>query len=151
MSEATAEKRVQSVIVGLGAAGLLPQAICVAGQVGGYEALPWPGVAVAYATIILSFLGGLWWGVALVRPVAAGRIPALLAGIAGALLPFALVTVYDGHVRGQLSAMGLLLFVSAGVDHLMARRRWVPDWWLSLRILLSTGLGALTIVMAAIA
>ena len=151
MNETAAERRVQRVIVGLGLAGLLPQAICVVGQLGGYALLRWPAVAVAYATIILAFLGGLWWGVALVRPVAAGRVPALLAAIAGALLPFALVTIYDGHLRGQLSAMGLLLFLSAGVDYLMSRRRWVPDWWLSLRILLSTGLGTLTIIMAAIA
>ena len=53
----------------LGLAGLLPQLACLAALIAGpgewrYAAL---GIAWGYAALILSFLGGMWWGLAAVE------------------------------------------------------------------------------------
>lgn len=52
----------------LGYAGLLPQIICAIYAFDGGK-WQWTAQAVAfgYAALIFSFLGGLWWGIALTR------------------------------------------------------------------------------------
>ena len=59
----------------LGLAGLLPQFTCVAvlyaGPAEWREAAL--AIAFAYAALILSFLGGMWWGIAAAAPAAQRR------------------------------------------------------------------------------
>ena len=52
-----------------GYAGLLPQVIAAAMVLSGSE-YQWTGLALAYgyAAFIFSFIGGYWWGVALITP-----------------------------------------------------------------------------------
>lgn len=59
----------------LGLAGLLPQFICVAVLYWGpdYSREPAQIISVAYAALILSFLGGTWWGIAAMAPAAERR------------------------------------------------------------------------------
>ena len=63
---ASEDQAVPPVARWLGYAGLLPQALAfvavAAGEVGGrFTAL---ALSYAYAALILSFLGGMWWGLA---------------------------------------------------------------------------------------
>ena len=141
----------------LGIAGLLPQIACLgAAVVGGLE---WRYFAVAvgwaYAALIFSFLGGLWWGLAAAR-LASGQtqaprwiwiasvMPSLLA--LASFLPWLVAMPWPGP---SLVALGVAIIASLLVD-----RRLVglaPDWWMDLRRPLSLGLGGLSIALGLLA
>ena len=134
----------------LGYAGLLPQVIAVAMIL--YDpTLEWIALAggYGYAAFIFSFLGGVWWGLALnaanppdwLYPVAVA--PSLIA--LASYLPWIWGLEWPEPSLWIL-AIGLLL--SPIFDRALARRISLPDGWLRLRIHLSVGLGVLTLVLA---
>lgn len=131
----------------LGFAGLLPQlgAALLAWLEIGDGAL----IALAYAALILSFLGGMWWGLALFRRsgqsvlVTLAVVPSL---VAGAILALAAV-----HLPIGLVAMGSAIMLTLPVDRWLVARGATPANWMRLRVPLSVGLGALTIVAGALA
>jgi hypothetical protein len=135
----------------LGLAGLLPQLAAVAVVFGGDTSLHFSAIALgyAYAALILSFLGGLWWGIGATadRPPEwlwiAAVVPSLVA-LASAL-PWAVGAPWPGP---SLVVLGLALIGALGVDVLLARLGLVPRWWMSLRLPLSLGLGGLTLLLA---
>lgn len=136
----------------LGAAGLLPQAAAVGWLMTG--SLDWQTTAAvaafAYPALILSFLGGTWWGLA----AAAGeQAPAGTWVIAVTPSLIALFTVGLGFWASwpwPMLVLGIALLVSPAIDVLLVRRGLAPPGWASLRLPLSLGLGALTIAAAAI-
>lgn len=135
----------------LGLAGLLPQIAAVAVVFGGDTASHFSAVALgyAYAALILSFLGGLWWGIAAAAPEApewlwvAAVVPSLVA-LASAI-PWAIGAPWPGP---SLIVLGVALIGALGVDLLLVRQGLAPPWWMSLRLPLSLGLGGLTLVLA---
>ncbi len=138
----------------LGLTGLLPQLACVAIlYVGPGE---WRGaalgVAFAYAALILSFLGGMWWGIAAAAPAAERRrtlgwlwvaavLPSLLA--LAAFLPWVFEWPWP---EPSLAMLGGALLVSLGVDAKLGPL--APRWWMALRVPLSAGLGLTTLAAA---
>jgi hypothetical protein len=133
----------------LGFAGLLPQLAAIA--VLATRDPDWFYVALAcayaYAALILSFLGGLWWGLA---AASNGRAPAWLW--VAAVIPslFALATAapwtFGGTWPGpSLVALGAALIATLAVDYRLATLGLAPAGWLKLRTPLSVGLGVLTI------
>ncbi|SEN74350.1 Protein of unknown function [Sphingomonas gellani] len=139
--------RVCAVARGLGIAGLLPQIAAV------WLAVRDPGVGVGeflaflYASVIVSFLGGIWWGFAMLR---AGRSQARLATVA--ILPsLAVVAIgLGGFLFDQpdvaLIVLGVTVMLTLVVDYHLFRIGEAPAGWMALRVPLSIGLGALTIV-----
>ena len=138
----------------LGLAGLLPQFTCVAvlyaGPAEWREAAL--AIAFAYAALILSFLGGMWWGIAAAAPAAQRRkalgwlwiaavLPSLVA--LACFLPWALDWAWP---EPSLVMLGGALLVTLGVDAKLGAL--APRWWLALRVPLSTGLGLATIAAA---
>ena len=138
----------------LGLAGLLPQFTCVAvlyaGPAEWREAAL--AIAFAYAALILSFLGGMWWGIAAAAPAAQRRrtlgwlwiaavLPSLVA--LACFLPWALDWAWP---EPSLVMLGGALLVSLGVDAKLGAL--APRWWMTLRVPLSTGLGLATIAAA---
>ena len=138
----------------LGVAGLLPQFTCVAvlyaGPAEWREAAL--AIAFAYAALILSFLGGMWWGIAAAAPAAQRRkalgwlwiaavLPSLVA--LACFLPWALDWAWP---EPSLVMLGGALLVSLGVDAKLGAL--APRWWMALRVPLSTGLGLATIAAA---
>ncbi|OAN85579.1 hypothetical protein A8B77_10100 [Erythrobacter sp. EhN03] len=138
----------------LGVAGLLPQFTCVAvlyaGPAEWREAAL--AIAFAYAALILSFLGGMWWGIAAAAPAAQRRkalgwlwiaavLPSLVA--LACFLPWALDWAWP---EPSLVMLGGALLVSLGVDAKLGAL--APRWWMVLRVPLSTGLGLATIAAA---
>ncbi|MEE4207173.1 MAG: DUF3429 domain-containing protein [Erythrobacter sp.] len=142
----------------LGYAGLLPQLICLGlalaepgpgagvgtGSGWGYAAL---AAGFAYGAAIFSFLGGVWWGQAIAhsdRPVGAGAyliavMPSLIA--VALFLPWLFGWEWPGPA---LLYLGALIALSPLVD------RWLglaSRDFMSLRVQLSLGLGALTIAL----
>lgn len=127
----------------LGWLGLLPAAAALAAA---YFAPPEEaGIAIRagslYAGLILSFLGGAWWGLAT-------RAPADMAwrlyGVA--VLP-SLAALALLAQPGPLSILllGALILASVLVDIGLDARGLTPAGWLSLRLPLSLGLGLATI------
>jgi hypothetical protein len=135
----------------LGAAGLLPMVIALFVRLaaGSDPDTPLPGMlgglALAYAAMILSFLGGAWWGVASARATAADQ-PRLLAI---AVVPSILAALLFGLSADMpvlcSTLLGLVIALTPLVDRMLDRKRLVPAWWMNLRLPLSLALGALTI------
>jgi hypothetical protein len=132
----------------LGYAGLLPQLAAVALLATGsldyrFSAL---ALAFAYAALIFSFLGALWWGLAAARPERApawvwpvGVLPSLLA--LAACIPWAVGGEWPAP---SLVILALGIAASVLVDHRLAKLGLCPPGWLRLRLHLSLGLGFLT-------
>lgn len=139
----------------LGYAGLLPQAACLLAVFKGGPAA-WTALALsyAYAALILSFLGGVWWG----QAVAAARAPGWVWPVAvlpsliglGGWFPW---TVGLAWPRPELFVIGAGLALSPLVDVALGRalRKAPPAGWMALRRNLSLGLGGLTLTIAALA
>jgi len=134
----------------LGFLGLVPFAgLAVASLAGGEDlrAVANPAL-LAYGATILSFLGGIHWGLALARPALAAREVALMlaVGVLRRLLGFTalLVPAPLGHA---LCAGGLALFLV--VDRAAAERGLAPAWFMQLRWPLSCA-AALAMVMGAL-
>lgn len=133
----------------LGLAGLLPQ--LAAALLVALGPLDWRftalALAFAYAALILSFLGGLWWGLA----AAARQVPDWIYWAAVAPSLFALATCIPWSIGTDwpgpsLIALGLAILVSLFVDMRLDRMGIAPRWWLGLRLPLSLGLGSLSMI-----
>lgn len=138
----------------LGYAGLLPQVAAVAviapGVRGSTGQVLIPAVigyalALVYGAVILSFLGGIWWGWAMARSVGQARLAAIavlpsLVGVAclaaGGLFPL---------TGWPAVALGSALMLTLLVDRHLVATGEAPADWMRLRTPLSLGLGGLTI------
>jgi len=138
----------------LGLAGLLPQIACAGALYFGPQDWhdPARAIAFAYAALILSFLGGAWWGIAAAAPAAERRrslgwvwiaavTPSLVA--LGAFVPWAVGWEWP---EPSLVMVAAALLISLGVDARL--QALAPRWWMALRVPLSIGLGVLTLAAA---
>lgn len=138
----------------LGYAGLLPQVAALVVVIGGGPAWHFTALVLgfAYAALILSFLGGLWWGLA---AQARGPVPSWLwiAAVAPSLVALAstLPWLLAGRPGLSLGAITVALLASLGIDQRLAATMLAPTWWLRLRLPLSIGLGLLTLALALVA
>lgn len=134
----------------LGYAGLLPQAIALALALSGGE---WGYIALAggfaYAALIFSFLGGVWWGQALANKQASAK-PFLFA-VSPSLIALALFLPWTFGWQWPGPAL-LYLGVFIGLSPLVDRALGFADRaFMRLRIHLSLGLGMLTILLGVVA
>lgn len=108
-------------------------------------------LAFAYAALIFSFLGGLWWGLATAAKDpprwlwVAAVMPSLLA--LATCIPWATAGAWPGP---SLIALGLMLIGSLVVDRRLVALELAPRWWLKLRAPLSLGLGVMTVILGAL-
>ena len=134
----------------LGLAGLVPQLLCLAAVFDDNTRFIALSAGFLYAAVILSFLGGFWWGLAVASPGApqwvygVAVLPSLLAVISG--IPWMIGTTWPGP---SLALLGIALIAALWIDVRLNRLNIMPDWMLRLRILLSTGLGVTTLALAA--
>lgn len=131
----------------LGGAGLLPQlaaAVMQARAPGGEAGLI---LAFAYAALILSFLGGIWWGFAMRRR--AGQRGLVVLAVIPSLVPVALAPVIvAAGWRWGLVGLAAALMLTLLVDRRLAERGDAPLGWMGLRVPLSAGLALVTIIVA---
>jgi Protein of unknown function (DUF3429) len=133
----------------LGLSGFLPQLLAAAVSLHPPHTAFGQFAAFLYGALILSFLGGLWWGVAAANPNASRWIygvavlPSLVAFAAGLLW-----IIHTGSPGQSLLIVGLALLAAPFVDWQLDRRGMVPKGWLAMRVILSTGLGVLTLLLA---
>jgi Protein of unknown function (DUF3429) len=134
----------------LGFAGLLPQLIALF-LVATDAEQRWSALAVgyAYAALIFSFLGGVWWGQALSIKnaphwiYAAAVMPSLIA--LATYVPWVIGAAWPGP---SLVVLGSCLILSPLVDRAIGRSVESPRGWMRLRIMLSVGLGGSTLLLA---
>jgi hypothetical protein len=135
----------------LGFAGLLPAAACLALMLTGGEHWRWTALAIGYlyAVLIFSFLGGVWWGLAVLFPDAPRWTPlaAVMPSLIG-LASFAPWLFGYPWPRPSLILVGLLLLVSPLIDRAIVGAAPGGDAWIILRVQLSTGLGVLSLLIA---
>jgi len=134
----------------LGYAGLLPQiAACMAVLKGGPAGWSALALGYGYAALIFSFLGGVWWGIALATPgsprwtFAAAVLPSLIA--LALWFPWMVGWTWPGP---EMIALGPLIAASPLVDRAIGFR---AEGWMALRWRLSLGLGGLTLAIGLIA
>jgi hypothetical protein len=132
-----------------GYAGVAPFVLCLLG-VGLLPELPQrelaQRIAVGYGAAVLTFVGGVHWGLALAGKMS-GRTVRILGGVAPALVAAAAAVVGGEHGLGLL-AVGLGMFWL--YEHWDAREE-LPDEYLSMRRNLSLGaciLLALTLMLS---
>lgn len=130
----------------LGYAGLLPPA--------GVLALIWwlgaaaPAAEIAgligltYGALILSFLGGLWWGAAAARLTDSEMAPMLGLSVLPSLIGLAALMLAAVSARWTGGVLALALLAALGVDRRLVRISAMPGWWMRLRVPLSVGLAA---------
>lgn len=102
-----------------------------------------------YAALIFSFLGGLWWGVAASRSDAPGWL--YIAAVAPSLIAFAsgIPWMVGGTWPGpSLAYLGVAIVASAFVDQQLLARGLIDRSLWRLRLVLSLGLGTLTLLLA---
>ena len=144
----SARRAVPAIAIGLGYAGLLPQALALALVLFGGPAWRFTGLSLsfAYAALIFSFLGGVWWGLAAQSDQTLPRW-VWLASVAPALLSLASAWPWaagDKWPGPSLLALGLAIALSVIVDIRLKQLALTPPRWLMLRLPLSLGLGGLT-------
>lgn len=134
----------------LGYAGLLPQIICVTLAATGHEyAYSALAGGFAYAALIFSFLGGVWWGQALAKGNAGAG--AYLLAVLPSLIALALFMPWTfgwDWPGPALLYLGALIALSPLVDRMLG---FAARDFLQMRWHLSLGLGALTIALGFIA
>ncbi|MBN2971222.1 DUF3429 domain-containing protein [Roseomonas aeriglobus] len=142
------EPRVGGVARALGFAGLAP---AVAATI--LIALGEPGaaiVSVGYALLILSFLGGIWWGFAMRTPTHQAALAAIAVVPSLAAMALGAGVMISQGSGWSLVAIGVALMLTLPVDRWLVRRGMAPAGWMALRVPLSLGLGAVTILAGAL-
>lgn len=136
----------------LGFAGLLPQvavvaAILIEEPATAYD-LPF-AFAFGYPSLILSFLGGVWWGFAMRREAGQAQLSGL--AVLPSLAPLAVIPLAALSWRWALVALGIAIVLTLLVDRRLAATGEAPAGWMRLRVPLSLGLGGLTILAGLLA
>ena len=134
--------------IGLGIAGLAPQVLALGARLIGVDGIDHAQAALVYGSLILSFIGGSWWGMALLRTEGRWRAILLLLGIAASLAGFCILGLAGPEtLRPLLIVLGVLIGASCLVDRALVEDEVIGAWWGELRMALSAGLGLLTVVM----
>jgi hypothetical protein len=127
----------------LGYAGLIPPLAAVGAAL--WAPPEWRELAfragALYAGLILSFLGGAWWGLA-TRAQAQRAWPLYLLAVVPTLVALALLMLLTPE---RLVLLGGLILFTLPVDGLLVRSGLAPANWMKLRVPLTVGLGVLTV------
>jgi hypothetical protein len=145
MSDQTVKAPISAWVLGL--AGLGPAMLFTAVALFADTPL-WPHAwrfMLCYGAVILSFIGGAWWGLASAPGASGGRASLYVLAIAPALV--AAVSLIIGDWRG-LSAVSAAFFAALAVDTHLVASGVAPKWWTRLRLPLSAMMGLLHAAVA---
>lgn len=118
----------------LGYLGLVPFVALAVATVASPEAIRAPAsfALLAYGATILSFLGGIHWGLAIASHTLSPRVRAfhMVFGVTPQLLGWVALLVPSpwGHVIGAASFLAFL-----AVDYMAVRSAIAPSWFMQLR------------------
>ncbi|WP_419827723.1 DUF3429 domain-containing protein [Sphingomonas sp.] len=149
-------RRVPPAAAALGAAGLLPPLLAIAarltaGITGDVQLQHFAMlVGLQYVGLILSFLGGLWWGIAVAKLPADRVSPWLALAVLPSLAALGVHVLSNWFPGPSVVLLALCVLATLLVDRRLAREGLAPRWWMRLRVPLSAGLAVLTLVLAAL-
>jgi hypothetical protein len=132
-----------------GLAGLLPFLACALLPLATDAA--WHPLAqqalVAYGAVILTFVGAIHWGIALMAP----RHPASAACFGWSVVPalWGWLALFPSFIA-SLALLGAGFIVQLAVDYRAAGALGLPAWYLALRSLLTSGV-LLSLLLASLA
>jgi len=133
----------------LGYAGLIP-ALAALG-VAAFAPPDWRELAfragALYAGLILSFLGGTWWGLA-TRAEPERAWPLYILSVIPSLAALVLLMLLTPE---RLILLGGLIALTLPVDSLLLKMELAPPNWMKLRIPLTVGLSLATAGMGVVA
>jgi hypothetical protein len=127
----------------LGYAGLLPAFAALGVALAGppeWRELAFRAGAL-YAGLILSFLGGAWWGLS-TRAPAERAWPFYIMSVLPSLAALALLMLLTPP---RLVVLGGLIALTLPVDRLLVKANLAPPNWMLLRIPLTVGLSLATV------
>lgn len=133
----------------LAAAGVVPFLVATATLMSTESHIRVPAIAglVTYAAVILSFLGGIEWGLALREEAGNERTRAMALGFSAVPSLAAWAVLWLPSPRWQVgTALGIFIAVWAA-DQWMASRGLLPAWFVDLR----TAITAIVAVILAVA
>ena len=146
---APVQKRNPALPFVLGLSGLVPfWALALAKTTGWPHAVPpgeIDGMLATYAATILSFLGGIRWGVAVAAPGRSRVATDYLFGVTPQLFGWGALFLPDPW-RYVVLAIGVVAL--GPIDRNLVARGLAPDWFGRLRMILSLGAGAALFVAA---
>ncbi|MEL6876248.1 MAG: DUF3429 domain-containing protein [Pseudomonadota bacterium] len=132
----------------LGVAGLLPQILCLVLLFDDQHRFSALAAAWLYAALIFSFLGGIWWGLGVAHEnppdwlFTVSVLPSLVAFFSG--IPWMIGTTWPGP---SMLLLGAGLILALLVDRTLFRQGLMREGMYRLRVILSGGLGSLTLVI----
>ena len=132
-----------------GLAGLLPFLACALLPLATDAA--WHRLAqqalVAYGAVILTFVGAIHWGIAVMAP----RHPASAACFGWSVVPamWGWLALFPSFIA-SLALLGVGFIVQLAVDYRAAGALGLPAWYLALRVLLTSGV-LLSLLFASLA
>lgn len=103
-------------------------------------------LGLVYGGLILSFLGGMWWGAACARREGAALSAWLQLAVMPSLLALLALAACVGNARIGGALLAVALVATLLVDRKLVANGIVPGWWMRLRVPLSCGLAAEMIV-----
>ena len=134
----------------LGLAGLLPQlAACIVAFTDSDYKMYALVSGFSYSALIFSFIGGVWWGQALLAPSKHTWI--FIAAVCPSLIAWGAALLLFLNLKSWPYAIGAVAFgllVSPLIDLRISKVINPPVNWMKLRIMLSIGLGCLTLILA---
>lgn len=125
----------------LGYGGLLPFiGLALAGAADPGRALIWMNAMLAYGAVILSFVGALHWGVAMVAPQAASRSSLFVWSVVPSLLGWAALLGAQAGFAGTAALVLVAGFLAHFVMDLRLAKSGtqLPAWYLPLRLQLTS-------------
>ena len=105
------------------------------------------GLVLVYGAVILSFLGGIWWGFAMRRSEGQARLAAIavLPSLVAVACVLAAAAMFQHGGPWPMIVLGIAILLTLPVDRHLVATGEAPANWMRLRIPLSLGLGGLTI------
>lgn len=122
----------------LGIAGVVPFFLPALATAGGSSELLHQALQLqfGYAAVILSFLGGVHWGRALAGSAEDVNLPRLIWSVIPSLIGWGLLMLPDAKMIAVGFAIAFTLaFI---IDSKASKTGWFPEWYGSLRKLLTT-------------
>jgi ABC-type proline/glycine betaine transport system permease subunit len=135
----------------LGLAGLIPFWVLAIG-LGQTGLRPWESTAldfalVTYAAVIISFLGGIRWGLAVAHGEREDSAVHYIVSIVPSLAAWGLLILPEPQ---RLLCLGVLALLLGPIDQRLVASGFAPPWFGHLRLILSCGAGLALLYAAAV-
>jgi len=143
------ERKIPRAPLVLGVAGLVPfwiLALALVTGIGfGYEPSSLAFALVAYGAVILSFTGGIRWGIAVTAEEQEPAAREYVISVVPSLLGWSVLLLPSDW---QLGTLATLIILVGLFDYGMVCREVAPEWFGRLRLILTGGAGVALIIAA---